>query len=109
MRWAALRLLNEMIPAEQQHGGLHEQGSNVTLPRGNRANYTLARLKRDAPKLAERVIAGELSAHAAAIEAGFRQRKIQVAPTVDEFERAIRKHLSDEDQAILVNKLARPN
>jgi hypothetical protein len=37
---------------------------------GNSASYTLARLKRDYPELAERVVAGELSANAAAIEAG---------------------------------------
>jgi hypothetical protein len=36
--------------------------------------YTMARLKRDHPKLAIRVMRGELSAHAAAIEAGFRKR-----------------------------------
>lgn len=34
---------------------------------------TVARLKRDNPDLAERVIRGELSANAAAIEAGFRK------------------------------------
>jgi hypothetical protein len=49
------------------------QGDNVTLieERGNASNYTLARLKRDRPDLAERVIIGEMSANAAAIKAGF--------------------------------------
>jgi hypothetical protein len=40
---------------------------------GNLRSYTVARLKRDRPDLAERVIAGELSANAAAVEAGFRK------------------------------------
>jgi hypothetical protein len=52
-------------------------GDNVTSikERGNTAAYTLARLKRDRPDLAERVVAGELSANAAAIEAGFRKKQ----------------------------------
>lgn len=37
---------------------------------GNDPVYALRRLKRDRPDLAQRVIVGELSAHAAAIEAG---------------------------------------
>jgi hypothetical protein len=41
---------------------------------GTSATYLIARLDRDAPELAERVRSGELSAHAAAIEAGFRKR-----------------------------------
>src|SRR4051812_8313181 len=46
----------------------------------------LVRLKRDVPALADRVVRGELSANAAAIQAGFRKRKIQ-AP-VDDIESA---------------------
>jgi hypothetical protein len=46
--------------------------------RGDSTSYKLARLKRDNPKLAERVIEGELSAHAAAVEAGFANPKISI-------------------------------
>ncbi len=46
---------------------------------GNSAAYTLARLDRDAPELAERVRKGELSANAAAIEAGFRKKPTAIA------------------------------
>jgi hypothetical protein len=56
--------------------GVHHDGDNVTImARGNNLAYTLARLSRDHSKLYERVIAGELSANAAAIEAGFRKRR----------------------------------
>jgi hypothetical protein len=49
----------------------NEQGDNITLPeRGTSAAYTLARLRRENPKLAARVEAGEISANAAAIQAG---------------------------------------
>lgn len=40
---------------------------------GNAKAYTLSRLKKQSPALFERVKAGELSANAAAIEAGFRR------------------------------------
>src|SRR4051812_21966437 len=54
-----------------------DQGDNVTLiaKRGNAASYTLARLDRDGlDDLASKVRSKELSAHAAAIEAGWRKR-----------------------------------
>jgi len=44
-------------------------------PKGGTAKtYTLRRLARDRPDLLDRVEAGELSANAAAIEAGFRSK-----------------------------------
>jgi len=56
-----------------RHGGKREQPNNVGLKYANDLASTVARLKRDNPALAERVIRGELSANAAAIEAGFRK------------------------------------
>jgi hypothetical protein len=54
----------------------NSKGSDATIigdqTRGS--TYQLKRLKRDRPDLAEKVVRGELSAHAAAIEAGFRKR-----------------------------------
>ncbi len=50
-------------------------GDNITptAERGTSREYTLRFLKRDRPDLAERVISGELSANAAAIQAGIPQ------------------------------------
>lgn len=42
---------------------------------GNSRSYTVARLKQQAPELFEKVVSGELSANAAAIQAGFRKVK----------------------------------
>jgi hypothetical protein len=56
---------------------------------GNSSTYTIARLKRDNPELAERVVNGELSANKAAIQAGFRRPTIQVP--ADDYDAAIRK------------------
>ena len=64
-----------------KHGGDRrskevDQANNVSLKQhGNDKNYTLARLHRDRPDLAARVESGELSANAAAIEAGFRKKQ----------------------------------
>ena len=53
----------------------------ITKQEGTSATYTLKRLKRDNPELAERVVNGELSANAAAIQAGFRKPTITLQPT----------------------------
>lgn len=57
------------IAAHGEIGGGHNdrgRGDNVTSARGTDPTCTLKRLKRDRPDLAEKVIAGELSANAAA-------------------------------------------
>jgi hypothetical protein len=55
------------IGAIQRHGTNRHTGSNATSSDDRGATYVLKRLKRDRPDLAEKVIRGELSAHAAAI------------------------------------------
>jgi hypothetical protein len=65
-----------------RHGGdrrseeARDQGGNTTLKpeEKNTVKHTLARLRRDRPDLAGRVEDGEISANAAAIEAGFRRK-----------------------------------
>lgn len=55
------------------------QGSVTTLTTQDRgANYNIRRLNRDNPELANRVMAGELSPDAAAVEAGFRKRRFRL-------------------------------
>jgi hypothetical protein len=48
--------------------------TNGPVDRGTSKAYTVSRLKRDRPDLFEKVVAGELSANKAAIEAGFRRK-----------------------------------
>lgn len=62
----------EVGPAEIQ--GRHLTMSGEESKYGNNPTYTLRRLRRDRPDLADKVVAGELSANAAAIEAGFRKQ-----------------------------------
>lgn len=60
-----------------KHGmNQHTRGDDnvMSSEQGNDPTYACRRLLRDRPDLFERVDAGELSPHAAAIEAGFRKR-----------------------------------
>ena len=50
----------------------------MTISAGRGATYQMKRLRRDRPDLFGRVVAGEMSPNAAAIEAGFRRRMISV-------------------------------
>lgn len=91
---AAVEELAKDTPKDEATGRF-VRGDNVNTDKGNSHTYALKRLKRDRPDLAEKVVRGEVSAHAAAIEAGFRRRLVQVEPTVEGFDRAIAKHLPD--------------
>jgi len=62
------------------HGGRREKGQSKSAistleRRGTTRSYTLTRLKQHHKTLYSRVVAGELSAHAAARQAGFRHQK----------------------------------
>jgi hypothetical protein len=52
---------------------------NGFRPTGNSVAAALRRLERRRPDLLDRVLAGELSAHAAMVEAGFRKRRLRTA------------------------------
>lgn len=69
-----VRLLEANRGELGSHGGAREQVCNSNLSaKGGTTDYTKLRLKRDRPDLYERVISGDLTANAAAIEAGFRK------------------------------------
>lgn len=82
------------------------QGNNVTLKeRGNATDYTVARLRRDQPELAERVIKGELSANAAAIQAGFRIKTLSVPLDPERAAQALKRHFTRDELQRLVEAL----
>jgi hypothetical protein len=85
-----------------KHQGKRNLRNNVTeARRGNSRSGTLDRLHREHRKLYDQVIAGELTANAAAIEAGFRKPTASVP--VDTAEHAVaalnRRFSLDEIQA----------
>lgn len=85
------------------HGGL---GLRTTKSKTDDVPYVLGRLKRDRPDLAERVLNKDMSANAAAIEAGFRKRSIKVTADVNLAAAALRRLFSSKEIARLVKELA---
>jgi len=86
-------------PADQ-----NGKGDNITFSRGTGADYLVARLARDYPEYLERLQQGEYrSVRAAAKAAGMPMKeRVQFEPTINNFERFIRKHLSSEEIRALV-------
>jgi hypothetical protein len=109
--WLERNPQNDAMPLEtaramalRQHGGdrRSEGPCNASLKYGTAAHWQ-ARLRRDRPDLAERVETGELSANAAAIEAGFRHRRTpfevitRLITKLDAAERARLKEILEEE------------
>ena len=57
-----------------------ERGDGITISSDNTADRVVQRLKRDNPQLAQQVINGTTTAHAAAIKAGHRKKRITMQP-----------------------------
>ena len=94
------KLLLSEVPALAKNGEIgrgRNSCNNITAnSRGNDSTYTLKRLKRDHPELANAVINGELSANAAAIQAGFRKPSITINPDPESAAAAIRRKFGDD-------------
>jgi hypothetical protein len=69
----ALRLLREVVTGEVGDNQ-HTEGTSNRSTHGTTKDYTLDRLAREDAELYEKVVADEMSANAAAIEAGFRDK-----------------------------------
>lgn len=108
-RMASLREeVRNLLNAPQPVKGTNQHtyaSDNVRSSFGNDPDYALRRLKRDEPELAQRVLKGEISAHAAAVQAGFRPRTITVPLDPEKMARAIRRRLSDDELDVLLKAL----
>lgn len=104
MRREVTRLLDEPLarPGGKRVPG---QGDNITLQRGTSASYVRRRLARDRPDLYERVRAGDISANAAAIEAGFRTPTMSVPQEVSALADTLRRKLSAAERRALAERL----
>lgn len=78
---------------------------SLPRPSGTSADRALRKLREDAGPLHARVLAGELSPHAAMVEAGFRPKTITVRLSPEAFARAAVKHLTDSEIDQLVTLL----
>lgn len=105
MRAEVARLIaDETQPALPQ--GRPAKGSDTTFsePIGRGTEYVVSRLKRDDPALAERVVNGEITANAAAKQAGIRKPRV-VLTSPESIAAALRKHLGPDDIARLIKLL----
>lgn len=95
MKWMRERVLRLLPGVAPEHVGKGHRADNISPSYGTDPTYIQRRLNRDRPDLAERVAKGELSAHAAAIEAGFRRKLspleqiLKLLPKLTDKERAI--------------------
>jgi hypothetical protein len=65
----------EMQVGQGHRSDLVDNINEVSTKKGTSKAYTVSRLKRESPELFAQVVAGELSANAAAIKAGWRKVK----------------------------------
>jgi hypothetical protein len=96
------RLLKEEIKPEREHRGstateryIRDDTTISNVAQSNGAGYVVARLKRDDPALAERVVNGEVSAYAAARSKGWKPPRIQVT-TPERTAAHLRKYLKPD-------------
>ena len=101
----ARELLYSEVPEIADRGGDRRseefQNKPTTLKPGTTAERTVARLKRDDPALAERVVRGEMTPNAAAREKGWRRPRI-VLSTPERVAESLRKYMSADDIAKLI-------
>jgi hypothetical protein len=65
----------QIKPGPKKHDNSFDTVKGTNASTGNSRAYTVSRLQRESPDLFAKVAAGEMSANAAAIKAGFRKRK----------------------------------
>ena len=104
------KALKDVLPPLNVNGTNQHSNSGVGITnpsdKTNDAEYVIRRLKRDNPALAQQVIDGTLTANQAAIQAGFRKRKIQIP--LDDAESAARllaRHYSVDELIDALNRI----
>jgi hypothetical protein len=92
----ALDLIDQTLKGEERQGERTDLVNNVNevqaRPEGNSEQYALRKLRKDRPDLHAKVLARELTAHAAMVEGGFRRPTITLPLEPVAAARAIRKH-----------------
>lgn len=78
-------------------------------PTGTSQAAALRRLRKSAPKLHEKVIAGEMSANAAMVKAGFRPKTITIPVDVEKAARVLVKNFQEDTDKLIeaIQRLAK--
>jgi hypothetical protein len=90
-----------------ENGTVHYLKEVQRRPDGKSAEAALRRLRRHRPDLLARVVAKELSAHAAMIQAGFRTRTITIPLDPKVMARRLKGHLDAKCVESLIAELSR--
>jgi hypothetical protein len=72
-------------------------GKRVLVSPDSEIGYALRKLRRDREDLHKRVLAGEISPHAAMIEAGFRKKTLTVPADLDAAARTLLRHFDPDE------------
>lgn len=109
MRATVRQLLKEEIAPARPVGRPDEEANlrATNIKTSDTTEYVVARLKRDDPELADRVVRGELTANAAARQAGIRKPRI-VLTSPASIAAALRRNLDAADVAEVARLLAGP-
>lgn len=89
-----------MKPGQGKRTDLVDNVTHVEKPKGNSRSYAVGRLQREAPELFAKVAAGEISANAAAIKAGFRKRKSPLDQLLHWWARC-----GEQERAVFISKV----
>lgn len=104
----AADLLDQAL--QRGHGGDRSKTDNIQLapsPSGTSQAAALRRLRKDAPGLHAEVLAGNLSAHAAMVQAGFRPKSVSVpVGRPDAVAATLLKHMEPDGVAEVIRLLA---
>ncbi len=95
----AIDLLDRALQARRGNpGNLNNMKvSEGAYPRGTSKEYALRKLRKDSPELHAEVVAGNLSAHAAMVKAGFRPDTFTVrADSAESVAAALKRRLPEE-------------
>lgn len=104
-----LKMLDE-VTQKPNHRPI-KSSNNVTTykdpnPRGNSEVGAIRRLRKSRPDLLEKVTSGQISAHAAAIEAGFRPKTVSVPiERPDSIASTLKRHMAPRDLERLAHLL----
>jgi len=95
----ALDMLDQALSEKRQgtRTDLVDNVNEVQRPTGTSETHALRKLRKDAPELHKAVLEGNLSAHAAMVQAGFRKRTITVPLDPERAAATLKRHL-DADQ-----------
>jgi hypothetical protein len=104
----ALDLVDQALQRDapvNQHDKPVNNGDGLQRPRGNARRAALRRLREQRPDLHAEVLAGDKTAHAAMIEAGFRQRTMTVPVDPERAAATIERHFTRAQVRQLVKRL----